>query len=35
MYVAIAFGVLLLAAVFLPDLLTKKSEKAEKQGDGQ
>lgn len=35
MYVAIAFGVLLLAAVFLPDLLTKKSEKAEKQGEGQ
>lgn len=35
MYVAIAFGVLLLAAVFLPDLLTKKSEKSEKQGEGQ
>ena len=35
MYVAIAFGVLVLAAVFLPDLLTKKSEKAEKQGEGQ
>lgn len=35
MYVAIAFGVLLLAAVFLPDLLMKKSEKAEKQGEGQ
>ena len=27
MYIAIAFGVLLLAAVFLPDLLTKKSDK--------
>lgn len=35
MYVAITFGVLLLAAVFLPDLLMKKSEKAEKQGEGQ
>lgn len=35
MYIAIGFGVLLLAAVFLPDLLTKKSEKAEKQGEGQ
>ena len=31
MYVAIGFGVLLLAAVFLPDLLTEKSEKKEKQ----
>ena len=35
LYVAIGFGVLLLTAVFLPDLLTKKSEKAEKQGEGQ
>lgn len=31
MYVAIAFGVLLLAAVFLPDMLTKKPNKEEKQ----
>lgn len=31
MYVAIGFGVLLLAAVFLPDLLTEKPEKKEKQ----
>ncbi len=29
MYVAIAFGVVLLAAVFLPDMLTKKPEKKE------
>ena len=29
MYVAIALGVVLLAAVFLPDLLTKKKEKEE------
>ena len=29
MYVAIAFGVVLLAAVFLPDLLSKKKEKEE------
>ena len=31
MYVAMGFGVLLLAAVFLPDMLTKKSEIKEKQ----
>lgn len=35
MYVAIGFGVLLLAAVFLPDLLTKKSKKKEKQEEVQ
>ena len=33
MYVAIALGVVLLAAVFLPDLLTKKKE--DKQEDAQ
>ena len=33
MYVAIGFGVLLLAAVFLPDLLTKKAKK-EESGEG-
>ena len=33
MYVAIAFGAVLLAAVFLPDLLTKKDKKEEKQED--
>ena len=31
MYIAIAFGVLLLAAVFLPDILTKKNQKDKKQ----
>lgn len=31
MYVAIGLGVLLLAAVFLPDMLAKKPEKKEKQ----
>lgn len=31
MYVAIAFGVVLLAAVFLPDMLSKKDKKVEKQ----
>ena len=31
MYVAIGLGVLLVAAVFLPDMLTKKPEKAEKE----
>jgi len=31
MYVAMGLGVLLLAAVFLPDLLAKKPEKEEKQ----
>ncbi len=35
MYVAIGFGVLLLAAVFLPDMLTKKSEKREMQEEKQ
>lgn len=35
MYVAIAFGALLLAAVFLPDLLTKKDKKEEKQEEVQ
>lgn len=35
LYVAIGFGVLLLTAVFLPDLLTKKSEEAEQQGEDQ
>ena len=34
MYVAIAFGAFLLAAVFLPDLMNKKS-KEEKQEDAQ
>lgn len=31
MYVAIAFGVVLLAAVFLPDILTKKEKKEQTQ----
>jgi len=31
MYVAIGLGVVLLAAVFLPDMLTKKTTKKEKQ----
>lgn len=35
MYVAIGFGVLLLAAVFLPDLMTKKKNKEEKQEEDQ
>lgn len=35
MYVAIAFGVLLLAAVFLPDMLAKKDRKEEKQEEAQ
>ena len=35
MYVAIAFGVVLLAAVFLPDMLVKKPEKEESQEDVQ
>ncbi len=35
MYVAIGFGVALLAAVFLPDMLTKKSEKQEIQEEKQ
>lgn len=35
MYVAIGFGVALLAVVFLPDMLTKKSEKEEKQEEAQ
>ena len=35
MYVAIAFGVLLLAAVFLPDMLAKKDKKEEKQEEAQ
>lgn len=35
MYVAIAFGVVLLAAVFLPDMLTKKNKKAEVQEEAE
>ena len=35
MYVAIAFGVVLLAAVFLPDMLAKKDKKVEKQEEVQ
>ena len=35
MYVAIAFGVVLLAAVFLPDLITKKKEKEEPQEEAK
>lgn len=35
MYVAIGFGVVLLAAVFLPDLLTKKAKKEELQEEGK
>jgi len=35
MYVAIGFGVLLLAAVFLPDMLTKKDKKEEQQEEAK
>ena len=35
MYVAIAVGVILLAAVFLPDLFTKKDKKEEVQEEAQ
>lgn len=35
MYVAIAFGVVLLAAVFLPDMITKKKEKEEPQEEAE
>lgn len=35
MYVAIALGVVLLAAVFLPDLLTKKNKKKEIQEEAK
>lgn len=35
MYVAIGLGVVLLAAVFLPDMLTKKDKKVEKQEEVQ
>lgn len=35
MYVAIALGVVLLAAVFLPDMLAKKDKKVEKQEEVQ
>jgi signal peptidase len=35
MYVAIALGVVLLAAVFLPDLLAKKNKKEEKQEEAE
>ena len=35
MYIAIAFGVVLLAAVFLPDLLAKKDKKEEPQEEVQ
>ena len=35
MYVAIGFGILLLAAVFLPDLLTKKPKKEEAQEEAK
>lgn len=35
MYVAIGVGVVLLAAVFLPDMLAKKSKKEEKQEEDQ
>jgi len=35
MYVAIAFGVVLLAAVFLPDLLAKKDKKEETQEEAK
>jgi len=35
MYVAIGLGVVLLAAVFLPDLLTKKAKKEEKQEEAK
>ena len=35
MYVAIGLGVVLLAAVFVPDLLTKKAKKEEKQEEAK
>ena len=35
MYVAITLGVILLAAVFLPDMLTKKKEKEETQEEAK
>ena len=35
MYVAIAFGVVLIAAVFLPDMLTKKDKKDQKEEDAK
>ena len=35
MYVAIALGVVLLAVVFLPDLITKKKEKEEPQEEAE
>ena len=35
MYVAIVLGVVLLAAVFVPDLLTKKAKKEEKQEEAK
>ena len=35
MYIAIGFGVALLAMVFLPDMLTKKPKKEEKQEEEQ
>lgn len=35
MYVAIAFGVVLLAAVFLPDLFVKKNRKEKTQGEAK
>lgn len=35
MYIAIALGIVLLAAVFLPDMLTKKDKKEEKQEEVQ
>jgi len=35
MYVAIGLGIVLLAAVFLPDMLAKKSKKEEKQEDAK
>lgn len=35
MYVAVGFGVLLLAAVFLPDMLTKKDKKEEQQEEAK
>jgi len=35
MYIAIGLGIILLAAVFLPDILTKKTKKEKKEGDAQ
>ena len=35
MYVAIALGIILLVAVFLPDILAKKSKKQEQQEEAQ